>query len=155
MSFVSPARLVQSRLWYLCNECHHVWGKCLHLREGEGTVLKKHEAQFQPVACKYYSYKIFKFLIREQSYLGVLPRLIHLNKRTWYRTFWNMDFLFRTLLHLFWSWKRKRNQPHPNTNQKKPPTIQPTPLQNAPTQNLISLRDRYKIPYFGWDAFVL
>lgn len=38
-------------------------GKYLHLREGEGTVLKKHEAQFQFVACKYCSYKIFKFLI--------------------------------------------------------------------------------------------
>lgn len=56
-----PSWAGSEQLWYLCNECHHGWGKCLHLRQGEGLVLKKHKAQFQFVTCKYYSYKIFKF----------------------------------------------------------------------------------------------
>lgn len=51
--------------------------------------------------------------------------------------------------------KLKKKPTPPKHQAKKAPNHPTTPLQNAPTQSLISLGDRYKIPYFGWDAFVL
>lgn len=45
---------------------------------------------------------------------------------------------------------KKEKKPTPRKHwPKKAPSHPTTALQNAPTQNLISLGDKYEIPYFG------